>query len=67
VAVDPAAVLYAGVTPQSAGLYQINFVLPASAPVDPEVRITIGDTASQTGLKLALRPPAPQLSGVAER
>src|ERR1039457_6934587 len=39
VAIDPALIFYAGVSPCSAGLYQINLVLPASTPTDPEIQI----------------------------
>jgi uncharacterized protein (TIGR03437 family) len=46
---------YAGLTPQSAGLYQINLQLPDSGPTDPELRVSIGDQSSQAGVKLALR------------
>jgi len=55
VAVDPNRMPYAGLTPYSAGLYQINLQLPDTVPADPELRVTIGDQSSQTGLKLALR------------
>lgn len=67
VAVAPAAILYAGVAPLFGGLYQINTVLPQTAPADPELRIFVGDAGSQAGLKLPLRPPSPQPSGPAGR
>jgi uncharacterized protein (TIGR03437 family) len=67
VAVDAAAILYAGVTPGFGGLYQINLVLPQNAPADPEVRVFVGDAGSQPGLKMALRPPASQLSAAPQR
>jgi uncharacterized protein (TIGR03437 family) len=54
VPVDPARIVYAGLTPRSAGLYQINLVLP-SCPVDPEVRVTVAGVTSSSGLKLAIR------------
>jgi uncharacterized protein (TIGR03437 family) len=53
--VEPARILYAGLTPFSAGLYQLNFILPENASADPEVRLYVGDTASPAGVKLALR------------
>jgi uncharacterized protein (TIGR03437 family) len=53
--IDPVRILYAGLTPQSAGLYQVNFILPESPGVDPEVRLFVGDAGSPTGIKLALR------------
>lgn len=46
---------YAGLTPGSAGLYQINLVVPFSPGVDPEIRITVGGVSSAPGLKLAVR------------
>jgi len=66
-AVDDARILYAGVTPGCAGVYQINLYLPENSPVDPEVRLFVGDAASQAGLKLPLRPPPAQLYGSAGR
>jgi uncharacterized protein (TIGR03437 family) len=61
IAVDPAKILYAGLTPMSAGLYQINFYLPVNLGSDPELRLFIGDTGSPSGLKLPVRgnTPAP--------
>jgi uncharacterized protein (TIGR03437 family) len=53
-ALDPVRIKYAGVTPGSAGLYQINLVLP-DAGVDPEIVVSAGSTAGQGGLKLAMR------------
>jgi uncharacterized protein (TIGR03437 family) len=55
VVLSPSAILYAGVTPGYAGLYQINLVLPSNLPGDPEVIITIGNQSSSTGVKLALK------------
>ena len=55
VALSPAAILYAGVTPGFAGLYQINVVLPSNLPNDPEVIVSIGNQSSAAGVKLALR------------
>ena len=52
---DPARIKYAGVTPGSAGLYQINIVLPDGAGSDPEFLVSVGNLPAQTGLKLALR------------
>jgi uncharacterized protein (TIGR03437 family) len=54
-ALDPVRIKYAGVTPGSAGLYQINLVLPDGAGVDPEIVVSAGSTAGQGGLKLAMR------------
>jgi uncharacterized protein (TIGR03437 family) len=54
-AVDPDRISYAGLTPSSAGLYQINVQLPDNLPADPELRVAVGDQASQAGVKLASR------------
>jgi uncharacterized protein (TIGR03437 family) len=49
----PAAdILYAGVAPGFAGLYQINLRLPAELEPDPEIRIGLGDVFSPTGVRL---------------
>jgi uncharacterized protein (TIGR03437 family) len=53
--VDPARVLYGGLTPQSAGLYQVNFMLPEKPAADPEIRLFVGDAGSPVGVKLPLR------------
>ena len=53
-ALDPASILYAGLTPGSAGLYQINLVLPDNPGTDPEIRVAIADQSSPAGLKLAM-------------
>jgi uncharacterized protein (TIGR03437 family) len=54
-ALDPVRIKYAGVTPGSAGLYQINLVLPDGAGIDPEIVVSAGSSAGQGGLKLAMR------------
>jgi uncharacterized protein (TIGR03437 family) len=55
VAVDSSRVLYAGITPKSAGLYQVNLLLPENAGTDPEVRLAIGEQASTSGIRLPVR------------
>ncbi len=52
---DPAMVLYAGICPGWAGLYQINFFLPYDAGIDPEIRLGIGQQMSLPGLELTVR------------
>jgi uncharacterized protein (TIGR03437 family) len=46
VAVDPSRILYAGVAPGYAGLFQINVKLPDDAAPNPEIRIGCGDQLS---------------------
>jgi uncharacterized protein (TIGR03437 family) len=46
---------YAGLSPGSAGLYQINIDLPGGVGTDPEIRVAIRDQSSPPGLKLAIR------------
>jgi uncharacterized protein (TIGR03437 family) len=54
-AVDPLLIKYAGLTPGSAGLYQINIYVPDGTGNDPEIQITAGNLQAQTGLKLPVR------------
>jgi len=52
-------ILYAGVTPGYAGLYQINCRLPIDLPADPEIRLQLPGRTSPPRLHLAVRiPPA---------
>lgn len=46
---------YAGLTPGSVGLYQINLLLPPDIGADPELSVTIGSISSIAGVKLAVR------------
>ena len=52
---DPSAILYAGLTPGSAGLYQVNLVLPANPGTDPIVQVSIGGQISSAACQLAVR------------
>jgi uncharacterized protein (TIGR03437 family) len=49
-------ILYAGVTPGYAGLYQINLRLPENAAGDLEVRIQVGPDSMPFALLLPLEP-----------
>jgi uncharacterized protein (TIGR03437 family) len=54
-AVDPTLIKYAGLTPYSAGLYQINLYVPDWAGTDPAIEVFAGTVGSQTGLKLPVQ------------
>ena len=45
---------YAGVTPGSVGLYQINIELPNPVDPDPQITVTVGSQSSPSGLQLAV-------------
>lgn len=53
--VDPILIKYAGLTPGSAGLYQINLEVPSNVGTDPEIRVAVANQSSPAGLKLAVR------------
>ena len=52
-------ILYAGITPGFAGLYQINLRLPAEIGATPELRIALGDQMSQGALRLQVAHTGP--------
>jgi uncharacterized protein (TIGR03437 family) len=54
-AVDPGAILYAGVAPGFAGLHQINLVLPASVGAEP-AGVEFADSMSPAGVTLPVAP-----------
>ena len=54
--VDRPLIFYAGITPGFAGLYQVNLILPADAPPDPEIRVRIGNQSSPAGIHVPIRP-----------
>jgi uncharacterized protein (TIGR03437 family) len=51
----PDLVVYAGITPGFAGLYQLNLKLPEGTPADPTVRIRIGGQISPEGVRIPVR------------
>lgn len=47
---------YAGVSPGTAGIYELRLRLPDWTPEDPVIRISIGGRLSQEGLRLRVDP-----------
>ena len=64
---DPTLIKYAGVTPRSAGLYQLNLYLPQGTGTDPEIEVTAGNLAAPTALKLPVRSGSAQPSASQSR
>src|SRR5215467_1938665 len=54
IGLDSTLIKYAGVTPGSGGLYQINLAIPDGVGTDPEIKVA-GDTTS-SGLRIPIRP-----------
>jgi uncharacterized protein (TIGR03437 family) len=52
VAVDSSAILYAGIAPGNAGLYQINLLLPMSTGTNPVIQLVMGQASSISGVHL---------------
>ncbi|MEO5923959.1 MAG: IPT/TIG domain-containing protein [Bryobacteraceae bacterium] len=55
VAIPTDHILYAGVTPGFAGLFQVNVQLPADAPPNPEIQLGTPDRMSPSGRYVRLR------------
>jgi uncharacterized protein (TIGR03437 family) len=53
--VDPQQILYAGVVPTFAGLFQINVQLPAMTPSNPQIQIGYAGIMSPSGRVLPLK------------
>jgi uncharacterized protein (TIGR03437 family) len=56
VACPPGSVLYAGLAPGFAGLYQINLTLPAGLNANPQIQVAIGPQISPSSIELELQP-----------
>jgi len=54
-AVNPQQILYAGVVPTFAGLFQINVQLPGNTPANPQLQIGYAGTFSPAGRVLPLQ------------
>ena len=66
VPLDPGALLYAGLAPGFAGLYQINVQLPPDAQASPQIQLSMGGQTSPANLILPLQAqPADNTTGVA--
>ena len=50
--IDSGSILYAGVTPGYAGLYQINIRLPDKFTANPDIRVALGASVSAAGILL---------------
>jgi uncharacterized protein (TIGR03437 family) len=55
-AVPSENILYSGISPGWAGLYQINLRLPDAVDKDPEIRIELGGRITPEGLRIPLEP-----------
>jgi uncharacterized protein (TIGR03437 family) len=52
-------ILYAGIAPGFAGLYQINLRLPTEIGATPEIRVAMGDQMSQSSLRFQVATDGP--------
>jgi uncharacterized protein (TIGR03437 family) len=55
IACPPGSILYAGLAPGFAGLYQINLHLPPDAPPNPTIQLSIGEDSSPGSIRLAIQ------------
>jgi uncharacterized protein (TIGR03437 family) len=46
-------ILYAGLAPGFAGLYQINLQLPSTLPVNPQIQLVVGSQISPASIQLS--------------
>lgn len=60
--VPQSSIAYAGVSPGTAGIYELRFRLPEWVPDDPEIRLSIGGRLTQPGLRLRVARSGPQPS-----
>ncbi|HMD49631.1 MAG TPA: IPT/TIG domain-containing protein [Bryobacteraceae bacterium] len=56
VPMDPGGIIYAGIAPGFAGLYQINLILPANVGANPQISIGYPDSMSPGGVTLPVQP-----------
>jgi len=56
VACPPGSILYAGLSPGFAGLYQINLQLPADVSANPQIQVAIGAQISPASIQLLVQP-----------
>ena len=54
--VPPADVLYAGIAPYCAGLYQINLLLPAGTGLNPQIQLVAAGQISPPQIHLTVQP-----------
>jgi uncharacterized protein (TIGR03437 family) len=52
VATAAGSILYAGLAPGYAGLYQINLRLPSPLPVNPQIQLSVGSLTSPASILL---------------
>jgi uncharacterized protein (TIGR03437 family) len=60
VPVEARYIVTAGVAAKRPGCYEIYLLLPSGTPENPEITISMGEFASQSGLRLRVSAPAPQ-------